>query len=195
MLWVLIYTVHLTVCSYHVTYVFQSESTPYCCLNVKELLAQNQCNVWSLSDCNHSVCKETLNHLAELAKWMSCCECLSVRCVWLYAFMLQNVLQTKATLYSCLNVKTLFAQKRRNFRSLSDCNGIRTNNHIVYKRTLDHLVTLVKWLSCVVSTYQYGAFDCMFLPCHVRVSEWIHILQLLEYLRNSLIETGAMYQV
>ena len=32
------------------------------------------------------------------------------------------------------------------------------------------------WLSCVVSTYLYGAFDCMFLSCHVRVSEWIHTL-------------------
>ena len=27
----------LTVCYYHVTYMFQSESTPYSCLNVKEL--------------------------------------------------------------------------------------------------------------------------------------------------------------
>ena len=34
-------TVHLTLCSYHVTYAFQSESTIYSCLNVKELLAQN----------------------------------------------------------------------------------------------------------------------------------------------------------
>ena len=177
MLRILIYTVHLTVCSYHVTYVFQSESTPYCCLNVKALLVQNRCNAWSLNDCNHSVCKETLNHLAKLAKWTSCCEYLSVRCIWLYVFiMLPNVLQTKATLYSCLNVKKLFARKRRNFRSLSDCKGIWTNNHIVHKRTLDHLVTLVKRLSCVVSTYQYGGFECMFLPCHVRVSDWIHIL-------------------
>ena len=30
----------LTVCSYHVTYTFQSESTLYICLNVKELLAR-----------------------------------------------------------------------------------------------------------------------------------------------------------
>ena len=29
----------LTVCSYHVTYEFQSESTLYGCLDVKELLA------------------------------------------------------------------------------------------------------------------------------------------------------------
>ena len=32
---------------------------------------------------------------------------------------------------------------------------------------------MVKWLSYVVSTYLYGTFDCMFLECHVRVSEWI----------------------
>ena len=31
---------YLTVCFYHVTYAFQSESTLYSCLNVKELLAR-----------------------------------------------------------------------------------------------------------------------------------------------------------
>ena len=30
--------------------------------------------------------------------------------------------------------------------------------------------------SCVLSTYLYGAFDRMFLSCHVRGSEWIHTL-------------------
>ena len=33
---------------------------------------------------------------------------------------------------------------------------------------------MVKLLSCVVSTYLYGAFDCMFLSCHARVSERNH---------------------
>ena len=33
---------YLTVCSYHVTYAFQSESTLYSCLNVKELLARSR---------------------------------------------------------------------------------------------------------------------------------------------------------
>ena len=32
----------MTVCSYHVTYAFQSESTLYSCLNVKELLARSR---------------------------------------------------------------------------------------------------------------------------------------------------------
>ena len=34
--------VYLTVCSYHVTCAFQSESTLYSCLNFKELFAQNK---------------------------------------------------------------------------------------------------------------------------------------------------------
>ena len=58
----------LTVCSYHVTYAFQSESTLYSCLNAKELLAQNRHKIRSLSDCNwtrtrnHLVCKQTFDH-------------------------------------------------------------------------------------------------------------------------------------
>ena len=28
---------------------------------------------------------------------------------------------------------------------------------------------MAKWLSCVVSNYLYGAFDCIFLPCHLTV--------------------------
>ena len=61
-----------SVCSYHVMYAFQSESTLYICLNVKELLAQNRRNISSLSDSdgtwthNHLVHKWTLNHVAKL---------------------------------------------------------------------------------------------------------------------------------
>ena len=40
----------LTVCSYYVTYAFQSESTLWICLNVKEFLARNRCDIWSLSE-------------------------------------------------------------------------------------------------------------------------------------------------
>ena len=39
----------LIVCSYHVTYTFQSESTLYGCLNVKELLARNRREISQLS--------------------------------------------------------------------------------------------------------------------------------------------------
>ena len=38
--------VYLTVCSYHVTCAFQSESTLYSCLNFKELFAQNRCGIY-----------------------------------------------------------------------------------------------------------------------------------------------------
>ena len=63
----------MTVCSYHVTQAFQSESALYSCLNVKELLIRNRRHSRRISDCsrtqihNRLVCKQTLNHLAKLA--------------------------------------------------------------------------------------------------------------------------------
>ena len=87
-----------------------------------------------------------------------------------------NAFQSESTLDSCLNGKELLAQSRREVWRLSGCNWTRTQNHLVLKGTLNHLAKLVKWLSCVLSTYLYGAFDCMFLSCHVRISEWIHTL-------------------
>ena len=48
------------------------------------------------------------------------------------------------------------------------------------KRTLNQLTKVVKWLSCIVSIYLYGAFDCVFLSCHICVLEWIYSLQLPE---------------
>ena len=41
-----------TVCYCQVTYMFQSASTLYRCMNVKELLAQNRRDILSLSDSN-----------------------------------------------------------------------------------------------------------------------------------------------
>ena len=76
--------------------------------------------------------------------------------------------QNEYTLCSCLNVKELLALNRRDIWSLSDCYGTWTHNQLIRKRTLNHLAKLAKWLSCVVSTYLYGAFVYMFLSCHVR---------------------------
>ena len=65
--------IYATVCSCHVTYMSQSESALYSCLNFKELLARSRREIWSLSDCNwtrtqnHLVRKRTLNHWAKLA--------------------------------------------------------------------------------------------------------------------------------
>ena len=67
-------TVHLTVGSYHVTYAFQSESILYICMIVKDILARNRHEIYSLSDCNgtrthnYIVRKGTLKHLAILTK-------------------------------------------------------------------------------------------------------------------------------
>ena len=64
------------------------------------------------------------------------------------------------------------------------CKEIRTHNNLVRQRTLKHLAKLAKWLNYVVKTYLYGAFDCMFLSYHVRVSERVYTLQLPECQTN-----------
>ena len=79
----------LIVFCYHVTYEFQSESTLYSCLSVKELLARNRRNIGSLNGCNrirthnHLVCQQTLSHLA---KWLSVL--LRTKCLWVQISLL-----------------------------------------------------------------------------------------------------------
>ena len=114
---------------------------------------------------NHLVRKQTRNHLAKLTKWLSC-----VVSTYLYgAFdcmllvMLRTSLKVNPHSIICLNVKKLLARSRRHIWSLSDSNEIQIHNHLVHKRSLNHLAKLVKWLSCVVSTYLHGAFDCILL--------------------------------
>ena len=44
--------------------------------------------------------------------------------------------------------------------------------------------------NCVVGTYLNGAFDSIFLSCHLRVSEWIHTLYLPECQRTPCSKKG-----
>ena len=81
-----------------------------------------------------------------------------------------------------MNVKELLDWNRPDIWNLSDCNATRIYHHLVRKRALDHLAKLAKGLSCVVSTYLYNAFDCVFLSTHVHVVEWIHTLLIPKFL-------------
>ena len=92
---------------------------------------------------------------------------------YLYVLIIPSTRFRVNPLYSCLNVKELVARNRRDIWRLSDCNGTRTHDHLVRKRAPNHLAKLAKWLNCVVNTYLYVAFNCMFLSCHVLVLEWI----------------------
>ena len=71
-----------------------------------------------------------------------CSKCLFVRCIWLFvcSFHVTYAFQSASTLYSCLNVKELFAQSRLEIWSLSDCNWTRTQNHLVPWHSGDYRV-------------------------------------------------------
>ena len=66
----------------------------------------------------------------------ACFNCMFLSCQ--YAF------PSESKLYSCLNVKKLLGQNRREIWSLSDCNWTRTHNHLVGMRTLNCLAKLAK---------------------------------------------------
>ena len=176
-------TVHFTVSPGLVTYVFQSEYTPCSFLNVKELLARRRSQIWRWSDCTctrtqkHLVLKWTVNYLGKVTRWLSCV--LSTYLYGAFHFMFLSchvrVSERIHTIY-CLNIRELLARSRFEILRWSYCNWKWNQNNLVLKRTLNHLAKLVKWLSCVLSAYLYGAFDSMFLPCYVRVSEWIHTI-------------------
>ena len=80
-----------------------------------------------------------------------CCEYLSVQSIWLYVIMSCMSVSVNPHSIVCLNVKELLAWSICRIWSLSDSNVIQTHNHLVCKRTLNHLTKLAKWFSCVVS--------------------------------------------
>ena len=113
---------YMTVCYCHVMYVFQSESTLCSGLNVKEHLAWNRHDIWSLSDSNgiwthnHLVHKWKLNHSAKFAKWLSCVVSTYLDGAFLTVcyYHVTYAFQSESTCYSCMNVKELLAGKRHN---------------------------------------------------------------------------------
>ena len=64
-----------------------------------------------------------------------CCVYLSVRCIWLHVFIISRMR---------FKVK-LLDRSRRAIWSLSDYNLTRTYNHLVHKRTLNHLAKLTSF--------------------------------------------------
>ena len=131
----------LIVCSYHFTHAFQSESTFYNCLDVKELLAWNRHHISSVRDCketqtrNQLVRKQTLNHLAKLARWLSWVFICTVH-LTVCSYHVKYKFQSESTLCNSPDVKELLAWNSHNIWTLSDCNGTRTHSHLVCKRTL-----------------------------------------------------------
>ena len=91
--------------SCHVTYAFQSESTLYSCLNVKELFARSRRKIWRLSDCNWT----RLQLQLQLdSKWLSA----RLRTKW---FWVQIQLQSLNSFLTQLILKLCRTDKKINF--------------------------------------------------------------------------------
>ena len=67
---------------------------------------------------------------------------------------------------------------------LGDSIAIWTHDNFVRKQILNHLAKLAKWLSRVVNSYLYGAFDCM-LQSESTIYSYLNV-------KDTLLETGAI---
>ena len=179
-LWVLISTVHFILYYYHVRYTFHNGSLFTSCLKNQGIPTQNRHDTWTVSVYNGTgthnrlVGKWKHNHLENFTKWLSCV--LSTYLCGTFDCMFLSCHVRDCTLSSCLNVKKLLAQSRRDISNLIDCNGSRNHKHLVCKQTLHHLVKLAKRLSYFLGTYLHGALDCMLFSCRGHVSERVLIL-------------------
>ena len=154
---VFICMVHLTVSYYHVTHAFQSESTPYICLNIKNpflltgAISEIQVTATGIEasttylKIEHSTIRPySLNDCTEL--WVRIhTEHLTVCCYHVtYAF------HTESTLCICFNVKEILGPNRSDSWDLSDWNGTQTHNRLLLKKTMKHLAKQTKWLSWIL---------------------------------------------
>ena len=76
------------------------------------------------------------------------CEYLSAWCIWVYVPVMSRTRfrVNPDSLVAWKSRNSLF-EKKRKIWSLNRCNWTGTNNHLVHKRTLNHLAKMAKWLS------------------------------------------------
>ena len=199
MLWVVISTVHLTVCSCHVTYAIQSESRIYFCLNVYEILAWNMHHMWSSSDSNetqnrHKLARNRkLNHLAKLVKWLAC-----VASTYLYRAFDCMFLSCDVRISECIHTLYLpqyqgtpYSKQARylKFKWLQQDKNPKPLNSLTNTQTFGQIILLcfeclsVRW----ILMYILGMSRTHFRVDPHSIFAWIS--------RNSLLQTGTISKV
>ena len=89
------------------------------------------------------------------------------RDVWLYVIIMsRRSFRVNLHFIVCLNVKELLSWSRRHIWSLNDSNRIRTHDHLVRKRTLNHLAKSV-CLNGWVLVYELSGCEFKFRFCYL----------------------------
>ena len=186
---------NLTICSYHVTYEFQSESGLSRCLNVMDQHVRNRCDIWRFSHRNeirthnHLVWKQTLHHVTKLTKWLNSVDGIYLNDKFDCIFLSYQVLVSE-WIYICsyLNVKELLGQNMHHILRLSECKRMGTHKHLVCKQILNHLNKLTKWLNCLWVLIRLFHFtDTWFIISHKSFRNNLHSI-VLRLWRNSLLQ-------
>ena len=79
--------------------------------------------------------------------------------IWLYVLIMSRTsFRVDRNFITCLNVKEIVVRSRRHIWSLSDSKVIRAHNHLVRKRTLNHLAKLTTMLLVFICTVHLTVF-------------------------------------
>ena len=165
----------MTVCFYHVTYAFQSESTLYSCLNVKELLARSRREIWNLSDCNW-----TRTHLyGEFdCMFLSCHVRVSESSCSHLNFRFRACFEQGVAWHSG-NYRVWIHYKTRTWHD----KNIQSNSpyRLILTTQLNHLASLAKWLSvCLWTKWLWVRVQLQslkYLTCStISIIKWIYFV-------------------
>ena len=91
-------------------------------------------------------------------------------------YLVMYAFQSEFTLYSCLNVKELFARNRCNIWSLSYSNRIRAHNHLVCKGTLKRVRDIITAYSQMHWTDEYSQHSSIIWP--IWLNGWVFVYKL-----------------
>ena len=103
---------------------------------------------------NHFAHKRTFNRVAKLAKWWTC-----VVSTYLYGALTVCFYHVTYTFRGNIRFVNVWISRNSMLETSSiskvqvATTGIKTHNHLLHKRTLNHLVKLAKQFNCDVITY------------------------------------------
>ena len=114
-----------------------------------------------------------------------CCVYFSKQCIWLYVhIMSRTCFRVNPHSRVAWMTRNSLLKNMYDIWSLSDCNGTRIQNHLVRKRTPNHLTKQAKWLSCdMIRTYsqmhltdKYTQHSSVYWP--VCLKGWLFVYRL-----------------
>ena len=147
-----------------------------------------------LSDCRKIWAHSNLIHKQTLNGWILFPVVISTVHFNVCPYHVTHAFHSEYTLYSCLNVKDLFAWNRHDIWRLSGCNGIRTHNHLILKRTQPFTQTGLMIELCCEQFFAQVIWLYVFIMSPTRLRVYPHSMIVWMSRNSSFLKTGAIFE-